>query len=380
MKIVADQNIPEVRHAFASHGDVELVNGRTLSAVQLANADALIVRSVTRVDATLLQDSKIKFVGSATIGTDHVDLEYLQQNNIVFANAPGCNATSAAEYVIAAALHVAELEKLVLSDMKVGVVGYGNVGSRTAKKLQALGCDVIVYDPPREQQYHDREYCNWNDIKDCDMVTAHVPLTRNGDYPTFQMFDGDFFTTLKDDAIFINTSRGGAVDEVALKQRISSGRPISLVLDVWQNEPHIDLDLLRETVIATPHIAGYSREGKFRGLQMVYQAACDFFHWQPAWSMDKVLPVLDKELAVAPVTDLQMTLHGLIQQAYQITADDRALRKTLDMPDSARDDYFDGLRKNYPERREFFNYQIRRAADNEVICDMAEALGFKILP
>ncbi len=380
MKIVADQNIPEVKHAFASHGDVELVNGRELSAEQLVNAEALVVRSVTRVNADLLQGSKIKFIGSATIGTDHVDLDYLQKNNIAFANAPGCNATSAAEYVIAAALHVAEIKQLVLPGMKVGVVGYGNVGSRVTKKLAAFGCEVAVYDPPRQQQYHDREYCSWNEIADCDIVTAHVPLTKSGDYPTYRMFDNAFFSTLKDQAIFINTSRGGAVDELALKQRIKSGRPINLVLDVWQNEPNIDLELLQETVIATPHIAGYSREGKFRGLQMVYQAACNFFDWRPVWAMEKILPVLDKELELAAVTGVQQTVHMLVQQAYSILDDDTALRKILSMPAAERSEYFDGLRKNYPVRREFFNYQFRQTNDNKTICDVAEGLGFTVLP
>jgi erythronate-4-phosphate dehydrogenase len=379
MKIVADQNIPEVKHAFASHGDVELVNGRDLSAQQLVNADALVVRSVTRVNADLLQNSRIKFVGSATIGTDHVDLDYLHKNNIAFANAPGCNATSAAEYVLAAALHVAELNSLLLPDLKVGVVGYGNVGSRVSKKFMALGCKVVVYDPPREQQYHDCEYCSWNEITECDIVTAHVPLTRGGDYPTYRMFDNAFFTALKEHAVFINTSRGGAVDEAALKQRMKSGRSVSLVLDVWQNEPDIDLALLQQTVIATPHIAGYSREGKFRGLQMVYQAACNFFHWQPVWAMEKILPVLDKELELAAVTDLQKSVHMLVQQAYSIIDDDKALRKILDMPVAERAEYFDGLRKNYPERREFFNYQFRQTGDNKVICNIAEGLGFSVL-
>jgi len=379
MIIVADQNIPEVEHAFSYHGTVQLVNGRNLSSSQLVDADALIVRSVTKVNAELLENSRVKFVGSATIGMDHVDQEYLKRKNIFFTRAPGCNATSAAEYVVAAVLHVAKTNSITLSGVKVGVVGYGNVGSRTVQKLQALGCPVVVYDPPREHELHDREYVSWDEICACDIVSAHVPLTRDGVYPTYHMFNQDFFDALKTDAVFINTSRGSAVDETALKRRINSGKAISLVLDVWQNEPNIDLELLEQATIATPHIAGYSREGKFRGLQMIYDAACRFFQWEPVWSMQSILPVLNRELLLDQQVSTQLAIYELVKKVYDITLDDRDLRKLQNMPGNQRGDYFDGLRKNYPERREFFNYQIKETAKNKKLTAIAKGLGFTVL-
>ena len=379
MKIVADQNIPEVEHAFAVHGKVVLVDGRTLTPSQISDADALIVRSVTKVNAELLKHSKVKFVGSATIGMDHVDQDYLRKNNIFFTSAPGCNATSAAEYVVAAVLHVAERNNQDVASLKIGVVGNGNVGSRAVLKLEALGCTVCVYDPPREEEHHDREYVIWDEICNCDVISAHVPLTRSGLYPTHQMFNQDFFVRLKRGALFINTSRGSAVDEMALKSRIQKGAPINLVLDVWQNEPNIDLELLQHTIIGTPHIAGYSREGKFRGLQMIYDAACQFFSWERDWTMQKILPPLNKELTVNSDMAIQQAIHELVQSAYKITQDNYELRKLPGISEAERGNFFDGLRKNYPERREFFNYRIKQTSANENITAIAEGLGFTIL-
>jgi len=343
------------------------------------DADALIVRSVTKVNQDLLENSKVQFVGSATIGMDHVDQDYLAERNIRFSNAPGCNATSASEYVIAAVLYVAGRKKFTITGMKVGVVGNGNVGSRVIQKLEALGCDVCVYDPPRENGFHDRAYASWGEICACDIVTAHVPLTKTGKYPTHHMFNKAFFDVLKDGALFINTSRGSAVDEAALKIRIANDREIDLVLDVWQNEPTIDLDLMQHTLIATPHIAGYSREGKFRGLQMVYDAACHYFKIKPVWSMQQALPELGQKVELGAGPDKQQAIHKLVKTAYDITRDDHDLRKIVELPKERCGEYFDGLRKNYPVRREFFNYHIPTSKENGQLIKIAQGLGFTIL-
>ena len=379
IRIIADRNIPQVDKAFAHIGELQLVDGRQLSAAQLGEAQILLVRSVTKVNRELLEHSAIRFVGSATIGTDHVDLNYLQQQGIAFCNAPGCNATSAAEYVVAAVLHFTQTRQLQPAGLKVGVVGYGNVGSRVTAKLMALGCELMVYDPPREQRLHDRAYVSWEQIQTADIVTAHVPLTKTGDYPTYQMFNAAFYSGLKPHALFINTSRGAAVDEAALKQIKASGKPLDLILDVWQHEPIIDMELLQQTLIATPHIAGYSAEGKHRGLEMVYQAACQFLALQPQWSLADALPshsfVIEPDLTL----DDMSLLRNLINMAYDIQQDNHAMRKLLELPAEQRGAWFDGLRKNYPVRREFPYYRVLLPPQRDRLGSCLSQLGFSVI-
>jgi erythronate-4-phosphate dehydrogenase len=337
------------------------------------------VRSVTKVNRQLLDESAIRFVGSATIGTDHVDLSYLQQQGIVFINAPGCNATSAAEYVVSAVLHFSQRQQIQLAGLKVGVVGYGNVGSRVTNKLAALGCELLVYDPPREQQFHDRVYVSWEQIQDADIVTAHVPLTKTGDYPTYQMFNAGFFSSLKDNALFINTSRGAAVDETALKQIKVTGKSLHLILDVWQHEPNIDMELLQQTVIATPHIAGYSAEGKHRGLEMVYQAACQYLKVQPQWSLEDALTTYSSLIEPDLTQDDVSLIRSLVQMAYAIEQDDASMRKLPTMTAEQRGAWFDNLRKNYPVRREFPYYRVLIPPQRDSLSSCLSQLGFSVI-
>lgn len=377
MRIIADKNIPQVETAFAHIGEVVLVEGRTLQAGQVADADMLLVRSVTRVNASLLAGSQVRFVASATIGTDHIDFDYLNARGIHFANAPGCNATSASEYVIAALLHYCMDTDESLDGKKIAIVGYGNVGSRVAHKLQAFDCEVCVYDPPRQAQFADREYVSWDEVCAADIVTAHVPLTTGGPCPTLNMFDAEFFARLKPGAVFINTARGKAVDEAALLHALAS-KPLYLMLDVWRNEPVIDLALLRQARIATPHIAGYSIEGKLRGTEMIYQAACAYLDIAPQWSMAQVLarPVplcLDDYQG-----NSQDVLRRVVHTAYPILEDDARLREVLHKDERERGAYFDQLRKNYPVRHEFAHYHIEPAAGQAALCRQLQALGFTL--
>ena len=379
LRIIADRNIPQVENAFAHIGQVQLVDGRQLHADQLEDAQILLVRSVTRVNQALLEHSAIRFVGSATIGTDHVDLPYLKDKGITFSNAPGCNAISAAEYVVAAVLHYTQTYQLQTNGLKVGVVGYGNVGSRVVARLQALGCEMLVYDPPRENQLHDREYVSWEQVQTADIVTAHVPLTKSGDYPTLNMFNANFFSALKEDTLFINTSRGSTMDETALLQAKVQNKSLHLILDVWPHEPDINLDLMQETLLATPHIAGYSAEGKHRGLEMVYMAACDFLGITPEWSLADALPpysfVIEPQLSQDDMT----VICDLVKMAYDITQDDRALRKILDMPPEQRGGWFDSLRKNYPVRREFPYHRVLIPTQRDALAGQLKQLGFTVL-
>lgn len=379
MKIIADQNIPQVDKAFAHIGDLQMVDGRRVNAEQLGDAEILLVRSVTKVNRELLAHSAVRFVGSATIGTDHVDLAYLQQQGITFRNAPGCNAISAAEYVVAAILRFTQVQPIQTAGLKVGVVGFGNVGSRVVARLAALGCEPLVYDPPREQQLHDREYVSWEQLQTADIVTAHVPLTKTGDYPTYQMFNAAFFTKLKDGALFINTSRGAAVDEAALLQVKNKGKPLHLILDVWQHEPNIDTALLQQTLIATPHIAGYSAEGKHRGLEMIYHDACQFLGLDPQWSLADALPPYSFVIEPDLTLDDMSLVRKLVQMAYGIEKDDQSLRQILEMPAEQRGSWFDGLRKNYPVRREFPYHRILLPPQRDSLASCLRQLGFTVL-
>jgi erythronate-4-phosphate dehydrogenase len=379
MKIVADANIPFVKEAFDSVGNVTTVIGRQITPEQVRDADILLVRSVTHVDADLLRHSKVKFVGTATIGIDHVDLQYLQREHIGFANAPGSNAISAAEYVVSSILYLTQSQEFRLAGKTVGIIGCGNVGSNVLSRLQALGVSCVVYDPPRASQFNDRDYATWEEVIQADIITAHVPLTFSGDYPTYQMFDLDFFRQLKTDAVFINTARGRAVNEAALLSVLPDRPDLQLVLDVWQSEPNINLELLNSCKIATPHIAGYSLDGKVRGTEMVYQAVCEFFKLQPVWSMP-VLPFANTYTAMQFNDDIgdDEVIRQSVFNAYNVMDDAARLREITEIAPDQRGNYFDNLRKNYPVRREFSNYEVIISQAREPLLNALTGLGFRV--
>jgi len=346
MNIFADENIPLVREAFAQFGNVTTFNGRQLSADHLNDADILLVRSVTTVNEQLLKKSKIKFVGSATIGFDHIDLNYLQNQGIGFARAPASNAISAAEYVIAALFYLAQTQCFDLAQKTVGIIGCGNVGSRVLSRLQTLGVKCLINDP------HLPHTLPLKDILKCDIITLHVPLILDGEYPTFELVNNSFLEQLKDDTILINTSRGKVVDENALLKHADR---LNLVLDVWRNEPNINQILLEKTRLATPHIAGYSFDGKIRGTTMIYEACCEYFNVEKKWKANLPKSPIEK-IVFSEQISKEKALHLAILACYDIRADDAALRNIKNSIESNR--YFDQLRKNYPIRREFSTLQI----------------------
>jgi erythronate-4-phosphate dehydrogenase len=237
----------------------------------------------------------------------------------------------------------------------------------------------MVYDPPRAQQYNDRDYVSWNEVIQADIVTAHVPLTFAGDYPTFQMFNTDFFQQLKAGAIFINTARGRAVDESSLLSVMQKRQDLNLVLDVWASEPDINIELMDRTAIATSHIAGYSLDGKVRGTQMIYQAVCEYFDLQPSWNIPP-LPFADSYTAMqfdASQSEADI-IHQCVSNAYDVLVDDASLRKIKTLEPHQRGAYFDTLRKNYPVRREFANYEVIVAQDRSQLVSSLKGLGFKV--
>jgi erythronate-4-phosphate dehydrogenase len=377
MKIIADENIPCVQQAFASLGEVSLLPGRDMQAGQARDADILLVRSVTRVDAALLEGSSVRFVGSATIGFDHVDRDYLQQRGIGFATAPGSNATSAAEYVVSALMVLSEQQGFELAGKTVGIIGCGNVGSRVQQKLSVLGMQCRVNDPPLQAGGGHDDFVSLDEVLQADIVTVHVPLTKAGRHPTFHLVNEAFLQRLQSGAIFINTSRGAVADNRALEALLASRDDLSVVLDVWEDEPSISASLLRQVDLGTPHIAGYSYDGKLRGTDMIYRAACEYFVQPVSWRVADELP------RVATI-DLRSREAGnaivsaIVLVAYDVRQDDARLRATLSLSAAERARAFDRLRKDYPVRREFTEATVLLDEPAGEVGVLLSGLGFEV--
>jgi erythronate-4-phosphate dehydrogenase len=374
MKIIADENIPFVKECFSSAGDVIIIHGRKISKDNLQDADALLVRSITKVNKDLLDGTNIKFVATATIGFEHIDVEYLKSKNIGFASAPGSNANSVAEYVTSALLNLAEKYHFDISKKSIGIVGVGNVGSRVEKKAKALGMKVVLNDPPLKRQTGDEKYRPLNEILDCDIVTLHTPLTKDGIDKTYHLADENFFAVLKDDAIFFNTCRGGVHDTAALKKAIATKKLSACVLDVWEKEPDIDVELLEMVDFSTPHIAGYSYDGKVVGMIMIYNAFCGFFGIQAKHTAKDFLP--PAQISEIFIKNEKSPLLFAVNTLYNISKDDANLRQMKNEPADKRGVYFDSLRKNYTVRREFPNTKV--LTDSKMLKNILEGIGFRV--
>lgn len=371
LRIVADENIPCVHEAFGDLGEIKRVQGRDIGPSDVREADVLLIRSVTSIEPPLLDDSSVQFVGSATIGTDHINEEYLTDKGIVFAHAPASNADSVADYIISALLTLARRKDIPLQSQTVGIIGCGNIGGRLVRRLSALGLSVLPNDPPRAQaaevEGRGHDFVSLNDVlRQSDILTLHVPLTTDGPHPTYHLMNNEAFRRLQSDAWILNTSRGSVVDGAALLDALREGRIAASVLDVWENEPTPDEALVRAVDIATPHIAGYAYDGKVRGTTMLYVALCDHFEMEPTWDETAVLaPKRPEDLACNPPDPrLPRTdwLYHLVRQVYDVRSDDERLRHLLDLPSSEQNRYFQHLRATYPKRREFQRYTIPRSA------------------
>ena len=362
--ILADENIPFAREAFGTLGEVRLTHGRQIAHADLADVDLLIVRSITRVDAALLAGTRVRFVGTATSGSDHVNVADLERLGIAFRAALGCNANAVAEYMAAAWLTLAKLRGETLAGRRVGVVGVGHVGSLVVKMAQALGMEPVLNDPPKARETGSDRYRPLHDLYDCDIVTCHTPLTFDGPDPTYRLIGEAFFERLKPGAWFCNAGRGEVVHEAALHHALDGKCPDAVVLDVWDHEPKIDGRLLARVDIGTPHIAGYSLEGKLNGTAMIYQAACEFLGVEPAWDARTALPPRRAGLPIPGFAQGDRIHAGLdrpgvaaladtVAAACPVLRDDEALRKTVGLSADERGRAFDELRKTYPVRREF---------------------------
>jgi len=380
LRIVADKNTPFVVSAFEHIGNLTALPTIEIKNEKVRDADVLLVRSETKVDRELLEGSRVRFVGTFTTGTDHVDIDYLKENGIAFANAPGSNANAVAEYVLAALLTVAQRENLSLRGKTIGVVGVGNVGSRVVKVAEALGMCVLQNDPPLARMTADRRFLPLDDLMDADFITLHVPLTKRGEDATYHFFDEERISRMKRGSILINTSRGAVVESSALKRALLENHLSAVILDVWENEPEIDTELLELATLGTPHIAGHSFDGKVNALRMVHKAVCDFFSVPDDRKLDLELPEpsLDRITVADTSLSQEEMLRQLICQCYDIEYDDRLLRTILSIPKEGHGAYFMRLRAEYRIRREFFNTTVDIPKTLEEVGETLKAFGFKV--
>lgn len=363
MKIVADENITLVESLFSSYGELVTLPGRDMTADQVRDADILLVRSVTAVNESLLSGSRVKFVGTATIGTDHLDQQYLRKSGITFASAPGCNADGVVQYVLSALCSLLPDWRL----KTVSIVGCGNVGGRLNRKLTKLGVSCRGYDPfLSRKQVHN--LVDFETVLHSDVICLHTPLTNSGPYPTHHMFNRAVLSRLKPGTLLLNAGRGAVIDNAALLELIE---PLSLrvVLDVWEHEPAIDTALLSKVALATPHIAGYSYEGKLRGSLMIRDALADWL------GCDATIPSPPSSVISLPAGSLEEAIVG----SYDVRADDIRMRQALASPGVDIAVAFDALRKNYPKRYEFSHFSVQPEGDSSLSTRLRselELLGF----
>lgn len=360
MKIVVDENMPHALELFAEFGEVIPLPGRQMQAADLQDADVLLVRSVTRVDAELLATSpRLGFVGTATIGTDHVDKALLAERGIPFFSAPGCNKYSVGDYVLSALLVLAERHELNLSEMSLAVIGAGNTGECVAGKAEALGMRVLRCDPPRARaaaQVGAGEagaFVDYQSALGADIVSFHVPITREGPDATFHLLDERVIAARPAGQILVNASRGEVWDNQALLARQQSDAPLRLVMDVWEGEPEPLRALVPHTEIATPHIAGYSLEGKARGTWMLYQALCQQLGRAARQDLQSLLPAPEVRALTPGQPADQALIKQLVHLIYDVRRDDARFRNRIELPGS-----FDEQRKHYPERRELSSLHV----------------------
>ena len=370
VKILVDENMPYARELFSRLGEVKPVPGRPIPEDELADAQALMVRSVTKVNASLLSGTAVKFVGTATAGTDHVDQAWLGEAGIGFSAAPGCNAIAVVEYVFSALLMLAERDGFTLKDRTVGIVGVGNVGSRLQARLEAWGVRTLLCDPPRADRGDAGDFRPLEAlVREADILTFHTPLFKEGTYKTLHLVDDALIGALKPGAILINACRGRVVDNAALLTRLEAGQDLSVVLDVWEPEPDLNVELLKRVDIGTPHIAGYTLEGKARGTTQVFEAFSAFIGHRQQVALDTLLPAPEFGRITLHGPLDQPTLKRLAHLVYDVRRDDAPLRKVAGIPGE-----FDKLRKNYLERREWSSLYIQ--CDDAEAASLLHKLGF----
>ena len=354
--IFVDENIPLLAEALRHCGVVTKYSGRKLSRHELidSHCTALFIRSATKINSALIEGTSVKFIGTATSGIDHIDVEFLKKNNITFAYAPGSNANSVAEYVVYSILKWKNLIQSDIGNKLIGIVGHGNIGKIVAKYSNYMGLKILVNDPLLKNEgfkFPDYvEYAQLNELcEKADIITNHVPLTNDGIYRTHYLFNEQNIRLIKSGTLFIHTSRGAVVDEKSLLSKLDKDF-IYTAIDVWENEPNINHELLNKTIIATPHIAGYSRDGKIRGTKMMADAFKEYSGLEPDITDINHELSLYNPLSIETFSDYDK-LYSLLQYSREIDEDTKNLKEILN-DNNSKVDVFDLLRKTYPLRRE----------------------------
>ncbi len=377
MIIAVDEAIPYGQEAFSGIGEIRLFSGRNLRPEGIRNADALVVRTVTNINASILEGSSIRFVASASAGIDHIDREYLKTRGIHFAYAAGSNAESVSEYIMAVLHVVASRRNWNLRNKSLAVVGVGNVGSRVEKKARALGMEVLLCDPPLRDSTGNTKYQDLEEILGADILTFHVPLAMEGPYPTWHMIDHKALNRLSRNQFLINSARGAVFDNAALKTALTKVRIEGAVLDVWEGEPHIDYSLLDQVDIGTPHIAGFSLDGKVRATEMVCEELCKFFERQPSWNAQPVYPE-SRRVRPKKGASGQKAVLSVLLQAFDIMNDDASLRALRSMDSKQAAIRFDQLRSEYDYRPEFRHFMVELSQEHKSLANTLSDLGFAV--
>lgn len=373
MDIVADENIPGLEESFGRFNKIQLCNGRTISSRELQYAEVLLIRSVSRINRPLLVNSSVRFLGSATIGIDHLDTDALQGAGIHWCHAPGCNADGAAQYTLAMIVLAARRLGLPLTEMKAGIVGLGNVGSRLRQLLNLVGVsEVLACDPPLADSGQ-AGLVNMEEIAGCNLVSFHVPLTATGPYATERLGNRQFFSQLRPGTLVVNSSRGAVLDAIALHDWLGNGKGHA-ALDVWPDEPEIDGALLEKVTVATPHVAGYSLEGKLNGTRMLFR---QFLCWQGIEHAEPVPPLAPAAQILELAAD--STVESAILAACPVERDDEAFRACFLDKDRITAKEFDPLRNSYPVRRDFAGITIAESV-SESLAERLSQFGFSTGP
>jgi len=370
MKIVADDKISFLKGVLEKYAEVVYLPGDSITKSHLLDADALLTRSITQCNEALLSGSSVKLIASATIGDDHIDKDFCKRNNITWTTAKGCNAAAVEQYFTAGLLALADKHQIDISGKTIGIIGVGNIGKRVQKTSQLLGLKVLLNDPPRERIEGSAGFSTLNEIQEnADIISLHTPLNFGGDDKTFHLIDQAFFEGLNKQIILINTSRGAVVDSLSLKNAIAEGKVKHSLLDVWEGEPDIDYELIESIDIATPHIAGYSFEGKANGTSMVVKAVSDFFRlglrdWTPEIPSATSILVVD----CSSLSDLEV-LKKVFNEVYPIFKNDQEFR--------TKPGKFEKLRRDYKYRRENTTFYLQLTGITKGFRSILKEFGFQ---
>ena len=373
MKIVADDKIPFLKGALEPFAEVIYVPGKQINRETIMDSDALLIRTRTKCTEHLLEGTSVSFIGTATIGFDHIDTRYCNKNKIIWTNAPGCNSSSVQQYIAAALLKISFEKKINLEGMTLGIIGVGNVGSKIEKFARTIGMNILLNDPPRARQEGKKNFHSLNVVlAQADIVTVHVPLNVVGEDFTYHLFNDESFKKIKKDAWFFNSSRGEVTDTYALNKVLHAGKLSGAIIDVWENEPDIDPQLLQQSFISTPHIAGYSTDGKANGTAMVVNSLAKYFNLPlENWYPEDVPPPAYPHISIdcRDKSEVEIIREAIIH-TYSIDEDNIRLRH------SPSD--FENLRGDYPLRREFTSYAISLNGGTENVRQKLEIIGFRI--